>query len=209
MAPVARKLKVGFESFKIINQPKTDVNLRFSSNNMQRLAALLNPAEQEEFLLLWKPQKSCKPRFSPVEGQPLIKALVRIKERKESASGSGEFHILATDLGSDSSSPRSHISADAATDYSAAASGAAAADSVPMHHGAELSGEAAEAVRRMREIPVEWRTFHINLGAYLYCSMFKMPLPANEMPISKPEVVAWLNIKPEDQVMRHQFVLYK
>lgn len=56
MGPVARKLQVGFESFKVINQPKTDVNLRFSSVNMQRLAGLLEPAEQEEFLLLWRPQ---------------------------------------------------------------------------------------------------------------------------------------------------------
>jgi hypothetical protein len=60
MAPVVRKLTVGFESFKVINQPKTDVNLRFSSANMQRLAGLLEPAEQGEFLLLWRPQGTAK-----------------------------------------------------------------------------------------------------------------------------------------------------
>jgi hypothetical protein len=64
MAPVARKLQIGFESFKIINQPKTDVNLRFSTNNMQRLAALLDTTEQEEFLLLWRPKTNRGgPRF--------------------------------------------------------------------------------------------------------------------------------------------------
>jgi hypothetical protein len=65
MAPVARKLQIGFESFKIINQPKKDVNLRFSSSNMQRLAALLDTTEQEEFLLLWKPKtnRGAGPRF--------------------------------------------------------------------------------------------------------------------------------------------------
>lgn len=76
-------------------------------------------------------------------------------------------------------------------------------------HGAELSAQNAEAVRKMREIPVEWRLFHVNLGAYLYCSMFKMPVPANEATISKPEVVRWLKIKPADQTIRHQFVLYR
>lgn len=76
-------------------------------------------------------------------------------------------------------------------------------------HGAELSAENAEAVRKMREIPVEWRLFHVNLGAYLYCSMFKMPVPANVSTISKPEVVRWLKIKPADQTISHQFVLYK
>lgn len=51
----AKKLTVGYESFKIINQPKTDVNLRFSTSNMQKLASKLEPSEREDFLLLWRP----------------------------------------------------------------------------------------------------------------------------------------------------------
>lgn len=97
----------------------------------------------------------------------------------------------------------------AKADGSSARSSADGAGDIAVRRGAELSEASAEAVRKMRAIPVDWRTFHINLGAYLYCSMFKMPLPPNESMISKPEVIRWLKIKPADQVIRHQFMLYK
>jgi hypothetical protein len=186
MGPVARKLKIGFESFKIINQPKTDVNLRFSSNNMQRLAALLNLAEQDDFLLLWKPQAPSRPRFT-------LGGILPAKTA--SANADADFAAAPETFTIKSSSSNARDSLDVV---------------VPVgRHGAELSDAAAESVRKMREIPVEWRTFHINLGAYLYCSMFKMPIPKEVMPISKPEVVRWLHIKPEDSNVRHRFVLYK
>lgn len=256
MGPVARKLKIGFESFKVINQPKTDVNIRFSTHNMQRLAALLDPAEQDTFLLLWKPHTANRRRFSSTMGGGSAEVAAASDLMPSSGAGKlfdrpailsplsavSEFVIKAggggSEAGSNSNSnniSNSHSSARSSLDIptTAASAGSDSCDSVSVdaampvvlpahnhhdihhnhsqqqHHGAQLSPEAEEAVRKMREIPVEWRTFHINLGAYLYCSMFKMPLPPNVMPISKPEVVQWLNIKPEDQTIRHQFVLYK
>jgi hypothetical protein len=186
MGPVARKLKLGFESFKIINQPKTDVNLRFSSNNMQRLAALLNPAEQDDFLLLWKPQATSRSRFT-------LGGVLPAKSTGLGANADVDFAAAPETFTIKSASSNARDSVD-----------------IPLaRHGAELSDAAAEAVRKMREIPVEWRTFHINLGAYLYCSMFKMPIPKEVAPISKPDVVRWLKIKPEDATVRHRFVLYK
>ena len=224
MGGVARKLKVGFESFKIINQPKTDVNLRFSTSNMQRLAALLTPTEQDEFLLLWRPKPTMRPRFTTGGGDS---ASARNWPRSSSMGGASS-HASAKSLRAskseremspkevvpsslDRSSGDFLIKANIVQDSSSAGSeqSAALVPAVPVHHGAELSQASAEAVRKMREIPVDWRAFHINLGAYLYCSMFKMPIPANETQIYKPEVMQWLKIKPEDSTITHQFVLYK
>jgi len=42
---ISKKLLVGFDSFKLLNQPKTDVNLRFSTQNTQvRQQSLVNAA---------------------------------------------------------------------------------------------------------------------------------------------------------------------
>jgi hypothetical protein len=232
MGGVARKLKVGFESFEIINQPKTDVNLRFSTSNMQHLAALLTPTEQDEFLLLWRPKPTMRPRFTTGGGDS---ASARNWPRSSSMGGASS-HASAKSLRASKSEremnpkevvtslPAPHqvrtldrssgdflIKASIVQDSSSGASveSAALVPAVPVHHGAELSEASAEAVRKMREIPVDWRAFHINLGAYLYCSMFKMPTPANETQIYKPEVMQWLKIKPEDSTITHQFVLYK
>jgi hypothetical protein len=277
MGPVARKLQIGFESFRVINQPKTDVNLRFSSSNMQRLAALLHPSEAEEFLLLWKPQPNCRRRFDgllrPPLSDPVVKGLagsqLGVEDKvggcgspkvggfliktavggsstggsssssgSSDGSGSGSLDTTGPSRSSTTSKPAaaSPALAPAAcgsssgrtsldggqdpprTDSSAGQPEPTSEASTPQQQqqqkqqqqrGAQLSPAAVEALQKMRMIPVEWRTFHINLGAYLYCSLFKMAVPPNELAISKPEVMQWLNIKPQDSTIRHQFVLYK
>jgi hypothetical protein len=217
MERVARKLAVGFESFKIINQPKTDVNLRFSNVNMQRMATLLDASEQDEFLLVWRPQvrrrsisagtaAGAAPRFG----------LSSNKDASPTPSCLDEGIIRAgmdcsTDLApSACSSDAELLSSDSEFDAGSIGS------SVPSlrhcgakQHGAKLSPEQQEEVRKMRAIPIEWRAFHINLGAFLYCTQFKMPVPPAVMPITRPEVSRWLGIKQQDQVIHHHFTLYK
>jgi hypothetical protein len=248
MERTAKKLSVGWESFKIINQPKTDVNLRFSTSNMQRLVALLDPAERDEFLLLWKPQASRSrlaaaasdagaarsalvPGAAPRYG--LMAAAADGSAGKLAAAGglladdTAQHHDLdvikaAADigsrrglaLGSDSTASPCSFSDDLLSSEGECDTGcgSAASSSSPRSakaHGAALSPEAQEEVRRMRSIPVEWRAFHIHLGAFLYCTQFKMPVPAPALPITKPEVMRWLNIKPADRVITHEFKLYK
>lgn len=217
---IARKLAVGFESFKVINQPKTDVNLRFSTVNMQHLAGLLDPTEQEEFLLLWKPQlggkinnssssvltattaavlagKESKAPGSPVSSTGTAASLIRVKPAKRVSDGSDDSSACSdTETVADSDCGASVVSV-------ASSGGPAARD------GAVLSPEQQEEVRKMRGIPIEWRAFHINLGAFLYTNLFQMKLPPAVMPISKPEVARWLKIKKEDRVIHHNFKLYK
>lgn len=228
MDRVARKLAVGFESFKIINQPKTDVNLRFSSNNMQRLASLLDPTEQDEFLLLWRPHTcpssiggaatvpGAAPRFGSTlpagKGSSAAPANSIQEEGVIKAAADVSSRIGGSDLTpSNSSSEAELLSSDGEFD-----AGSNASSTTPSlrrkgrkQQGAKLTAEQQDAVRRMQEIPVEWRAFHINMGAFLYCTQFKMPVPPTVMPITKPEVSKWLSIKPQDQVIHHNFVLYK
>lgn len=220
---VARKLAVGFESFKIINQPKTDVNLRFSSANMQRMASLLEPSERDEFLLLWRPV-STPAAAATVPGAAPRFALTAAKGSsgpvQEEAGG---IIKVATDIGrhgdlspSGSSSDAELLSSDGEFD---AGSNASSNASLSLHrrarggagrqHGAKLTAQQQEELRKMREVPIEWRAFHINLGAFLYCTQFKMALPPNVMPITNPEVYKWLNIKPQDRVIHHNFTLYR
>jgi hypothetical protein len=137
----------------------------------------------------------CRIRCPLGGNDPNVKGLSPKKQDREGApSPVPDFLIRAVSGGS--ASPRSSL-------------GVTSSSCEIVRHGAELSAENAEAVRKMREISVEWRLFHVNLGAYLYCGMLKMPVPANESAISKPEVIRWLKIKPADQTIRHQFVLYK
>jgi hypothetical protein len=229
MERTAKKLAVGFESFKIINQPKTDVNLRFSTSNMQRLAAALDPAEQDEFLLLWKPQPGRTRSAAAAAAASVPGAAPRMGltagGKKEGAGLAGfaesggvikagpaepssiSFSRLTCGNASGSSSDAELVSSDCECD---AASSSSPRGARPVkHHGAKLSPEAEEEVRKMRAIPVEWRAFHICLGAFLYCTQFKMPVPAAVLPITKPEVARWLGIKPADQVITHHFTLYK
>jgi hypothetical protein len=214
---IARKLAVGFESFKIINQPKTDVNLRFSTINMQRMAALLDPAEQDEFLLLWRPKgnsSSSSTYASPVSTTP---AITELKGGLKSLPGSPVKHKLirasftGIDRTSSNASEQSSMISDTETvsdtDSGSVASAEAAVCQKP---GAVLTPELEEEVRRMRSVPVgEWRTFHINLGAFLYCTLFQMPVPPQSSRITRPEVIRWLKIKPEDAVIEHTIKLYK
>jgi hypothetical protein len=234
MDRVARKLAVGFESFKIINQPKTDVNLRFSSNNMQRMAALLDPTEQDEFLLLWRPHVGAAsstaapatvPGAAPRFALPAAKGLRSpsatcleegiIKVATDvpvSAASSTSSRVAASELSpSGTCSDAELVSSDGECDAASHSSGSTPTLPPRAHkqHGAKLSAEAKEELRKMREVPIEWRAFHINMGAFLYCTQFKMPLPPAVMPIIKPEVGRWLNIKPEDMVVQHHFTLYK
>ncbi|KAF8064520.1 KIN4A [Scenedesmus sp. PABB004] len=205
---VAKKLSVGFDSFRVINQPKTDVNLRFSTCNMQRLAAKLDPAERDEFLLLWRPQlggaAAAAPRVAdgagagakaggahgahdllpPVGGGGVIRAKLG-GSRESSCCSDGE----------DSSSSCSSASSGGGR---APASQAAAAAPQQPARGAALGPEQRAALAKMRAVPAQWRDFHINLGAFLYCSVFRMPEPEPLLPINKEQVLHWLDIKPED-----------
>jgi hypothetical protein len=95
------------------------------------------------------------------------------------------------------------------TAASGCAAAAAAAAAPRRQPGAVLTAAQQAEVTKMRSIPIEWRSFHISLGAFLYCSLFQMPLPAAQLPIVRPEVVRWLKIKPADLVITHQFKLYK
>jgi hypothetical protein len=218
----ARKLAVGFESFKVINQPKTDVNLRFSTNNMQRMAALLDPTEQDEFLLLWRPHSSPSTlSAASVPGAAPRFALTGAKDSSSPTQIMQEEGVIrvATDVdsrhpGSDlpasgSSSEAEVLSSDGEFDAGSNASMPSLRRRSAKQHGAKLTADQQEALRSMRQIPIEWRAFHINLGAFLYCTQFKMPEPPAVMPIIKPEVSRWLNIKPQDRVIHHNFKLYQ
>ncbi|KAF6255947.1 hypothetical protein COO60DRAFT_1702577 [Scenedesmus sp. NREL 46B-D3] len=247
---VARKLSVGFESFALLNQPKTDVNLRFSTNNMQRLAALLDPRERSEFLLLWKPKDdtargaalapgaaprfglssttaaaaaaatACKAEASSGLLQPsgseevavdVIKAkLAQSSNSSRCASVDGDGGLMT----SSSSEVDLHTSdgedcccSSSSTDGSLKPAAAAVAGQ--QQRGAVLSAEKQQQVAEMRAIPLQWRDFHINLGAFLYCTVFRKQEPAKLMPITREQCMSWLNIKPEDAFVRHQFNLYK
>lgn len=259
---VARKLSVGFESFALLNQPKTDVNLRFSSNNLQRLAALLDPHEQEEFLLLWKPQPASSaggaagaalvpgaaPRFGlasstaataaaaaaagvhvkvgaatahellPSVSEDVggtIKAKLTLGSSTSSsacASVDGDSHLVSSS--SASSDVEMHVSDGedcccSSSSSSGAGSPARGLQQQHQQHGAKLSPEQQAILAEMRAVPVQWKDFHTNLGAFLYCSVFRMPEPAQLLPITKEQVISWLNIKPEDAFVRHQFHFYK
>jgi hypothetical protein len=223
MEKVARKLSVGFESFKVINQPKTDVNLRFSSNNMQRMAALLDPAEQGEFLLLWKPQIT---RNSTSVGVTHSAAAAVAAAAAISAPDIKAKITLCGPLSEDTiataAQPIKSCTSSTSTEFNDTST-YSDTESCPLelcssvtstvtaieHHGAVLTPEQEEEVRKMRNIPIEWRSFHISLGAFLYSNLFQMPVPPNVMRITKPEVSRWLNIKPQDQVIQHHFKLYK
>jgi hypothetical protein len=219
MEKVARKLTVGFESFKVINQPKTDVNLRFSANNMLRMAALLNPAEQDEFLLLWKPQATSNSSHAGVTNTAEAAAAISALEGKAKAALCGprpdDTITTAAQPAESRTSRTSTASSDTSTysdtesSFDAECSSVTSTVTAPEHHGAVLTPEQEEEVRKMRSIPIEWRAFHISLGAYLYCNLFQMPVPPKVMRITKPEVSRWLNIKPQDQVIQHHFKLYK
>lgn len=217
MDRVARKLAVGFESFKIINQPKTDVNLRFSNVNMQRMATLLEPTEQDEFLLVWRPQVNPSSLAAPTAAGAAPRfGLASSKAASPAPSCLDEGIIrvgrdCSTDLApSACSSDAEVLSSDGEFDAGSIGSSAPSMRRRGVkQHGAKLSTEAQEEVRKMRAIPIEWRAFHINLGAFLYCTQFKMPVPPAVMPITRQEVSRWLNIKPQDQVIHHHFTLYK
>jgi hypothetical protein len=251
---VARKLQVGYESFALLNQPKTDVNLRFSSNNMQRLAALLDPRERSEFLLLWKPKADtarsnalvpgAAPRFglssttaaaaaaAAAAGKAgattgLLQASVSdemsddvIKAKLQSSnssrctsvdgetltSGSSSDVELHTSDGEDCCCSSSSADSSSGSPKPAAAAGG---QRQQKQHGAVLSAEKQQQVEEMRAIPLQWRDFHINLGAFLNCTVFRNPEPAKLMPITREQCMTWLSIKPEDAFVRHQFNLYK
>eukprot|EP00775_Hariotina_reticulata_P012149 gene12149-12287_t len=51
----AKKLQVGFETFCVHNNSKTDKDLVFSTHALVALEATLNPAEAAEYLLVWQP----------------------------------------------------------------------------------------------------------------------------------------------------------
>ena len=127
-----------------------------------------------------------------------------------SVPSSTSSRVLGSDLTpSGSSSDAELLSSDGEFDVASNSSAASMRRRASKQHGAKLSAEAQEEVRKMRDIPIEWRAFHINLGAFLYCTQFKMPVPPEVMPIIKPEVPRWLNIQPKDQVIHHNFKLYK
>lgn len=214
---LARKLAVGFQSFKVINQPKLDVNLRFSSTNMQRMAALLEPAEQDDFLLIWKPRNPSSNPTTPVitsqavsalkgspkglPGSPLKGPLIR------AANSNGIMRTVSNGSTSTLSDTETISDTECGSSVMSVATAIAGSSSRP---GAVLSPELEEEVRRMRNVPVgEWRSFHINLGAFLYCTLFQMPVPPATMPITNTQVLRWLKIKPEDAVMQHSFKVYK
>jgi hypothetical protein len=215
---IARKLSVGFESFKVINQPKTDVNLRFSTINMQRMAALLDPAEQDDFLLIWRPKGNSSTYAAPVSTP---RALTEIKGSPKGLPESPVKHKLirvsysgierSTSNGSEQSSLSiSDTETVSDTDSGSVASVSTAVVDVYRKPGAVLTPELEAEVRRMRTVPVgEWRSFHINLGAFLYCTLFQMPVPPQSARMTKPEVLRWLKIKPEDAVIEHTFKVYK
>jgi hypothetical protein len=251
---VARKLSVGYESFALLNQPKTDVNLRFSTSNMQRLDALLDPRERSEFLLLWKPKANtthsnalapgAAPRFGlssttaaaaaaaaaagkagphgsllqPSGSEEMSDDVIKAKLQSTSSrctsvdgenltSGSSSDVELHTSDGEDCCCSSSS-SADSSSS-SPKPAGAAAGQRQQKQRGAVLSPEKQQQVQEMRAIPLQWRDFHINLGAFLYCTVFRMPEPAKFMPMTREQCMNWLNIKPEDAFVRHQFNLYK
>jgi hypothetical protein len=276
---VARKLSVGFDSFRVINQPKTDVNLRFSTANMQRLAAGLDPAERTDFLLLWKPTApgtagaaavcglATAARFGlaaaaaskvaaaaaavvPAGGGKAVGvvsppasapgSVIRAKlctgggrSSQTSSSGSGRTWGTSEDCSeapspssSDTDALRGSSSSDAedSTVGSGCVSPRASAGpgDIACHDvsstrpssgrrqpGAVLSSEAAAALARMQAIPIVWRDYHINLGAFLYCTVFRMPTPPQHLPITKEQVLNWLHITPEDAYVDHHFELFK
>lgn len=51
----ARKLQVGYETFCIHNNSKTDRDLTFSTRALVALEAALDPSERAHFLLVWRP----------------------------------------------------------------------------------------------------------------------------------------------------------
>jgi hypothetical protein len=280
----ARNIQIGFESFKVINQPKLDVNLRFSTNNMQRLAALLEPSEQEDFLLLWRPaaagavgaapggrdgsgsasnpsmitskQSLCataaqlassalnsssssnsKATDAPLARRPSLLAaqasgtpVMETRSSNSSSSGGGvglessedsdrDSDTASTDsdttsnsdktAGNDSNSSEAGSFGDNCTPFAAGAAWPGAApDQKPHCCGAVLSAAQREEVCRMRGIPIQWRAFHINLGAFIYSTVFKMPLPPKMAPIIRPEIARWLGIKPNDMFVEHSCNLY-
>lgn len=51
----AKKLALGFDTFCVHNNAKTDRDLLFATHNLSAMASLLSPAESHEFLLVWKP----------------------------------------------------------------------------------------------------------------------------------------------------------
>jgi hypothetical protein len=254
---VARKLQVGYESFALLNQPKTDVNLRFSTNNMQRLAALLDPRERSEFLLLWKPRGNAPhsyalapgaaPRFGlssttaaaaaaatagksgphssllqPAGSEDMSDDVIKAKLAQSSnssrctsvdgenlTSSSSSDVELPTSDGEDCCCSSSSADSSSGSPKPANAAAAAAGQKQQKQRGAVLSPEKQQQVAEMRAIPLQWRDFHINLGAFLYCTVFRMPEPAKLMPITREQCMNWLSIKPEDAFVRHQFNLYK
>jgi hypothetical protein len=51
----AKKLEVGFETFCVHNNSKTDRDLTFSTQALVALEARLEPAERKHYLLVWRP----------------------------------------------------------------------------------------------------------------------------------------------------------
>jgi hypothetical protein len=217
---------------------------------LQRLAALLDPSEREDFLLLWKPQLhklSAAPttatvsaaaaaaaaavsaashpaglRYGAAKGSPaaLLRCNSSVSEGifkmgiKVGVVATSEVGSSTTSTGEDSL-PASGNCSDVelacsdGEDSSSSGSSSPLLNKPKIHRGAVLAPEQAEAVARMKAVPHRWRDFHINSGAFLYCSVFRMAEPEALMPVSNGQVIKWLNIKPEDRWIRHQFKLYK
>eukprot|EP00878_Enallax_costatus_P006539 GHUV01006856.1.p1 GENE.GHUV01006856.1~~GHUV01006856.1.p1 ORF type:complete len:326 (+),score=117.55 GHUV01006856.1:102-1079(+) len=261
---VAKKLSVGFESFKIINQPKTDVNLRFSTCNMQKLASKLDPSEREDFLLLWKPVTSSAPTAGAPVGPALVPgaaprfrsgfqdaaaeckaaaagmesdldhlaldsviqgsdqgSVIRAAQLRSVSSASSSLALTSSRGSScsvDSDGPASGSSSDVEHNSSDAEDNSSSIGSSPQHRqgvqkqrrpGAELGPEQLAELAHMKSIPIRWMDFHINMGAFLYVGLFRMPVPPEVCSITNEQVLSWLKIKPEDAWVRHQYRHYK
>lgn len=252
---IAKKLTVGFESFKVINQPKTDVNLRFSTCNMQKLASKLEPNEQEDFLLLWKPvgnsstptaaaaaaalvpgaaprysfqapAAECKAAAAGLDADLADLALDHDVQGSDqgsvikagqllSVSSSGSCSITSSRRGSsmlsDSDGPASGSSSDVehASDLEDSSSSDGSSDKPQQHRGAQLGPEQLMELAHMKSVPIRWMDFHINLGAFLYVTLFRKPVPKQLMPVTDEQTLSWLKIKPEEAWVRHQFRHYK
>eukprot|EP00775_Hariotina_reticulata_P006278 gene6278-6517_t len=172
---VAKKLLVGFDSFKLLNQPKTDVNLRFSTQNTQGIFKM-----------------------------GIKVGVVATSEVGSSTASTGEDSLPASGSCSDA-----ELHGSDGEECSSSGSSSPLLNKPKVQRGAVLAPEQVEAVARMKAVPHRWRDFHVNSGAFLYCTVFKMPEPEALLPVSNVQVIKWLNIKPEDRWVRHQFKLYK
>lgn len=79
----ARKLEVGYDSFCIQNNSKTDRQLVFSTDALVALEAALDPAEASDYLLVWRPVTK-----RPGRGTSGAGAAAAAKQAAGSATGS-------------------------------------------------------------------------------------------------------------------------